>query len=126
MGCDIHMHVEVRQGRRWRHFANPSITRNYTLFALLARCGRESHIAPVANNRGMPRDASVEARWQWTRDLRFGYHSPTWLSLHEAREAAERFMALDGRNMWLYFDDFDVMAIDAADEDVRLVFWFDN
>ena len=127
MGCDIHMHIEVKVGRRWRHRASPHVTRNYTLFALLGRCGRDQHISPVADNRGMPRDASVESRWQWNKVKRTGdYHSPSWLSLQEVREAADRFKQIDGRDLWLYFDDFDHAEIDDADEDVRFVFWFDN
>jgi hypothetical protein len=124
MGCDIHMHVEVRDGRKWRTLATPRVTRNYSLFALMARCGR-TNLNPIVENRGIPLDAGVDVAWRWNKVRKTGdYHSPSWLLPEEVAEVAERFKAEDGRDFWLYFDDFDSKSL--RNQEWRLVFWFDN
>jgi len=62
MGCDIHMHIEVKHAGEWHHLACPAVTRHYAFFAHLARCGRCEDIDPVVENRGVPGDMSVVTR----------------------------------------------------------------
>lgn len=97
MGCDIHLIVEQRNGRKWKEvdFAE-FYDRSYITFAALADVRNRWEIVPVAPQKGFPKDCSVreeiespETLWGWGghTDRRpyanLGEHSFSWLSLAE-------------------------------------------
>jgi hypothetical protein len=102
MGCDIHMHIEVKYKGEWHHLGHPSVTRHYAFFAHFGPCGRAEDIEPIAPSRGVPDDMSVVTRIDWERCDGW-CHSASWI----------------GKDEITYLDD-------TPYEDVRLVFWFDN
>lgn len=36
MGCDIHLHTELKINGQWQHYSAPSISRDYHLFGRLS------------------------------------------------------------------------------------------
>lgn len=36
MGCDIHLHIEIKMNGLWRHYSMPHIERDYCLFGVMA------------------------------------------------------------------------------------------
>ena len=53
MGCDIHLHAEIKVNGKWEHYAHPHIRRDYRLFAKMASVrnapyGHPEHIAGAA------------------------------------------------------------------------------
>lgn len=59
MGCDIHLHQEVKIGGEWHHYREQSVSRNYALFAKMA--GVRNYgltVTPIDEPRGIPDDAT--------------------------------------------------------------------
>jgi hypothetical protein len=150
MGCDIHLHVEIKINGQWAHYNHPDISRNYRLFNKLA--GVRSYtdeITPISNPRGLPADCSATTRLDRSRWDSDG-HSDSWISAAEIAEL-ERWSRDDmgwvgalGRGWWMedtfgyffgnsyagwtqYPDDYTNARLrELGVEDVRFVFWFDN
>ena len=146
MGCDIHMHTEVKIDGQWHHYSYPSVNRNYSLFARLAdvRNGDgDDRIEPIAAPRGLPEDISALTRLdakKWEGDA----HSHSWLNAKEIEDLAEwvktelrrigwdipafwegdQFGYLFG-NFWSQFLKYR-SDYPKEIEDIRFVFWFDN
>jgi len=145
MGCDIHMHIEVKVESKWEHYAAPWVRRSYSLFEKLAGVRGEIENAIVAP-KGLPYDMSIITRKafeKWEEDA----HSESWLSLEEICKLEEW---LDDKNKndveyrWKIYDlERDVLNTFCEGysfagilrypeekpewiEDVRFVFWFDN
>lgn len=150
MGCDIHMFREVRRDGQWEclestyednhgsdeepdmllHLEDLAISRNYWLFGLLA-AGVRTEWEFSWQPRGIPEDASEAVRADhalWDSDA----HSASWLSLPEIREkAAELLILPDQKSAQCFAELADLQnqldwPTDAAPEDCRIVFWFDN
>lgn len=129
MGCDIHLHVEIKVGGKWLHYNAPDIDRNYRLFTKMAGVrARDNEINPIAQPRGLPPDASETTQWEAKRWELDG-HSHSYLTSAELTEL---------RN-WGLGDTFGYLCGSSLDgmmeyptsyppdlEDVRFVFWFDN
>lgn len=96
MGCDIHMHAEVRgsDGKwepvfpksphsYWDEDRYPRVYdgRNYRLFALLAGVRNDCGVTPIDLPRGKPDDLSEAYESEF--DSYFGDHSFSWLLLGE-------------------------------------------
>ena len=66
MGCDIHVHFEIKLNGKWEHYSNPSIDRNYELFAKMAdvRNDYENPIIPISFPKGLPKDLSVVTKFE--------------------------------------------------------------
>ena len=60
MGCDIHLHTEVKIGGVWLHYGCPDVNRNYCVFAKMAGVRNDAGygITPIAAPRGLPKDVS--------------------------------------------------------------------
>lgn len=137
MGCDIHLVLEVKDGRGWtglhsfaayRQNGNahrcfpPATTRNYTRFARLA--GVRGEGPPP---RGLPSDPS-DLTDMLTRQWGSDDHSHSWLPV---KDAAMIFMQTDNPES---LDDYakehpETHYFNVDDDQVdqyRLVFWFDN
>lgn len=147
MGCDIHLHTEIKINGQWIHHSEANVKRNYALFAKMA--GVRNHysfnILPISKPKGLPRDCSFLTRIiaeSWEGDA----HNHSWLGAKELYELEEfiktsekwfgencllwthyNFPYLNGNTFggfWEYPDSRIIAGIPI--EDVRFVFWFDN
>ena len=140
MGCDIHLHIEVKYRGKWELYSSPRVKRNYWLFEKMAgvRGEEENAIVPP---KGFPDDASplVQLSYkQWGETA----HTPSWLNQKEIGELQEALIQeygddLDhdleydilhcyafGNSFASYGHDEDSRVEDV--EEFRFVFWFDN
>lgn len=151
MGCDIHDFVEHRtpsgvwqchhalrneDGRTW--LDDLDIPRNYALFALLAGVRGEFDFS--FGERGFPEDASPPVRKEyetWASDA----HTPSYLTLRELKQKALELLLftnkqqLEVRNaqqaLRKLIEQLSNLGPEEdgpplSDEEIRLVFWFDN
>lgn len=148
MGCDIHLHIEIRVNGKWEHYGAPQVQRDYDLFALMAGVRNYSNSVPVAKPKGLPEDVSLLTEMHWKSSVD-DWHTPSWLDEEEIRELRKRYQQLyvepvSGSGHYLDYDlEFGVLGTyifgsrltdfkDFPDEHdmnydaVRLVFWFDN
>src|ERR1035438_5267987 len=88
MGCDIHLHTEVKINGTWEHHSVAHIDRNYELFSKMADCGRDGECAPLAPNRGIPADATSLTKFDCKIWSGCG-HSHSWLNATEIFELCE-------------------------------------
>lgn len=150
MGCDIHMFREVRRDGKWEcleetyeedygteeepemvaHLESLPVSRNYWLFGLLA-AGVRTEWEFSWDARGLPEDVSDVIKFdsdEWDCDG----HNHSWLSLIELKHKATELLILPGQEApqcgALLRDLLDKIEwpADAAPEDCRVVFWFDN
>lgn len=141
MGCDIHLHIEVKVNGKWEHWSAPNVNRSYRLFALMAGVRNYYEIAPVAQPKGFPEDASALTKFDyenWGADA----HSTSWLSgeeldlldsrLKETLQPDDQYMGLEGDvfHTYVFGNGFNVKKYPGdypvGVEDCRAVFWFDN
>ncbi len=136
MGCDIHLHVEVKIHGKWEHYNHPYIHRNYGLFCKMAGVRRDDESPePISEPRGLPDDLSVTAKFDddyWIGDG----HSHSWLSAEEAHEVQEWYERNDGADKhpplfgYVFGNDIGSGQVEDLKEsgltDCRIVFWFDN
>ncbi len=140
MGCDIHLHAEVKINGKWEHYNHPHISRNYGLFSKLAGVRGCGDADAIAEPRGLPGDISVSTRFdadQWGSDG----HSHSWLSATEAGEVQQwhEEACLERHHPplfgYLYGNSIDCYTVPDSDsarlrklgfQDARIVFWFDN
>jgi hypothetical protein len=141
------MFREVRREGKWESLETPyledegtederlyldslSLGRNYWLFGLLAR-GVRTEWEFSWDARGLPEDVSDVVKHdsdQWDCDG----HNHSWLSLIELKHKATELLILPGQEApqcgALLRDLIDKIEwpADAAPEDCRVVFWFDN
>lgn len=143
MGCDIHMHIEVQIDGAWEHYANPSVSRNYNLFAKMAKVRwDESDGEPIAANRGVPDDMSKITRLDYQNEGSDA-HSATWFGIVEIMQLENWLKKQDWGVLkndleygilktYLFGNSFSGLVRYPEDirikglEDVRFVFWFDN
>lgn len=140
MGCDIHVHTEVKINGKWEHVGNPTILRDYELFAKMAGVRqREPRIEPIAEPRGVPEDVSFLTKFDLEQDPG---HSASWLSGEEidaldewyrdiwTKRSPNQYHYIEEGFGFLFGNGWNVKAIseDFPDgvEDARWVFWFDN
>lgn len=144
MGCDIHLHTEVKIRGEWFHYGVPDVARNYQVFAKMAGVRNSGDIEPLALPRGMPHDTTLVTRLDfnfWGSDA----HSASWLSAEEITKL-KRWIKEDATHVslqyagnwfnenfgYLFLAPFDEFTDELKDqfpselEDVRFVFWFDD
>ena len=141
MGCDIHLHTELKINGAWHHFTNPNMIRDYAVFAKMANVRNDGTIPPISVPKGVPSDISEIT----ALDLAYGGndgHSHSWLNKDEIMELDRwlRTECIVGRpwelasywgfffnTYWSAFGDSECKHyIPQAIEDIRFVFWFDN
>ena len=89
MGCDIHIVAERFVDGKYEAvkdvaFAEgvaPFDWRSYGMFGFLADVRNYSDVTPIAAQRGLPHELSIEAQ----HFVDGGYHSHSWLSVEELR-----------------------------------------
>ena len=138
MGCDIHLHTEVKIDGKWYTYGTPNVRRNYDVFAKMANVRNgDGEIDPIAEPKGLPEDCSkvttVKAEY-WEADA----HPHSWLGAEEICELEEwyeeTFKHLKVPYAWAShlfgysWGGFSKYPEDNPEEieDVRFVFWFDN
>lgn len=135
MGCDIHIHAEVKINGSWQHYDQPCCDRNYLLFEKMAGVRGEAKNA-IAAPRGVPGDATEMTRFDSARWNGDG-HSHSWLSAEEIALLAEWWAREYPKDLWPKWDQwlfgnaysgFIKYPEDRQGgvEDVRFIFWFDN
>lgn len=143
MGCDIHLHSEIRINGVWHHYDIAHIRRNYDLFVLMAGVrAYSSDIETISQPRGLPDDVTFVTKFD--SDVVWGPdgHSHSWLSSEEVPKLF-KFVKEQGthRNSGLFWEhdetgylfgngyaEFKEYPNDYPKEleDYRWVFWFDN
>ncbi len=145
MGCDIHLHTEVKRNGVWLHHSEAKVSRNYALFAKMADVRNDFGIEPFLV-RGFPEDAT-ELTLLDKEKYGIDGHSHSWLNARqicilcdfiESHENPEDWFG-DDKLMWYYrnlpyfmgnrFDGFIKYPGDWKPygiEDVRFVFFFGN
>lgn len=138
MGCDIHVHAEIKIEGIWYHYSQPDIRRWYNLFTKLAnvRCYGEPESNPIAQDKGLPKDISlitaIEAK-HWDSDG----HSHSFMNAKEIKELhdwvdKQELKGMDYYNWchggWLFGNSWSMDSETLPKEvtDIRWVFWFDN
>lgn len=145
MGCDIHMHIELKINNVWEHYACPKVKRWYDLFGLLANV-RNEVIEPISKVKGLPNDISIITSLDY-KQMKGDAHSESYLNADEILKLSETlrkwetrdnvgFLAYDLENeilnTYLFGNSFawhkkyDDCHLPENVEDVRFVFWFDN
>jgi len=136
VGCDIHVHVEIKIKGEWHHYNHPDVDRNYQLFGRMA--GVRGTDEPIAELRGLPQDVTkataFDRQVHWGSDA----HSVSWLTAEEVGQLEEEmktvgyreadFGYLFGNHFYClkkYPEEFDRHR-DEGFDDARIVFWFDN
>ena len=149
MGCDIHLHTEVKINGKWHHYGCPSVSRSYLVFSKMANVRNNHGVDPIAEPRGIPSDATELTKFDCERWGCDG-HSHSWLSAEEIaalydyinedlelygcrfkhlkwwpEENFGYFFGNTWGGFWKYRNDPGSGTPDGV-EDVRFVFWFDN
>lgn len=139
MGTSIHMHIEVKDGSQWHHYASPHMYRDRTFFQLLANVYPGSQITPLSFERGLPEDISFVTRHDYKQDCEnYAVHHESWLSSSEIEELQQRLNEIY-RGTTKPFREYDLedhyfntmingnpVFLHQGWDDVRFIFWFDN
>lgn len=143
MGCDIHLHQEIKIDGKWEHYRACDVPRYYRLFYKMAGVRGMSRdgepVKPISSPRGVPDDVSVVTKVSLDRWKDDG-HSHSWLNAAEIAELEDWLreqMVGDAwkleRTYWgyLFGNSWGGFWKDRLDypeciEDIRFVFWFDN
>lgn len=137
MGASIHMHIEVRSGDTWHHYAAPHMFRNGIFFDLVA--GINGKLQPVVPPRGLPENLSFITRHDWEQDSKsYRLHHAGWLSAEELAELQERLKEVCGNSARSHLDydleegflhtyiNGNALTLHQGWNDLRFIFWFDN
>jgi len=136
MGCDIHLHIELKINGKWEHFASPRIDRDYNLFEKMAGVrGLEQNA--IVSPRGLPNDISTVTKIDVDRWGSDG-HSHSWFGVDEIEELSGWKKVGDPLDLeykilrtWLFGNSFSGFKKYRAEypkeiNDIRFVFWFDS
>lgn len=142
MGCDIHLHIEVKISGVWHHWASPYVKRDYQLFAKMAGVRNCGITDPISKPKGMPDNPTFTTEFECKRWGADG-HSHSWFGFTEIKELAVfvkndlrsgQWLSLEHHILngsWLCGNPFAGLKEYPNDypkeiEDVRFIFWFDN
>jgi hypothetical protein len=141
MGCNIHLHIEIKIEGQWEHYGCPFMPRDYVLYGKMAGV-RAEDIDPICPPKGFPTDATFITKIDYYRDY---HHHASWFNIEEIRElelwfnqraidAAKDFLWYPGASWFLYLEQMTGYLFGNGFykseahgiQDVRFVFWFDN
>lgn len=134
MGCDIHAHVERKKKSEvadlWEDRGKMYIGRSYHLFSLLAGVGNGNGVTPISEPRGLPDNVSGSFVG-YSNDYGNDGHSHSHVTLKELKEydRPERYGSrYEKYDFFAYLiDEMEKARLEnQTDDDVRLVFFFDN
>ena len=142
MGCDIHLHIEIKLDNKWEHYSTPKIDRNYALFEKMAGVRSSGSISPICNPKGLPKDATLLTLLDYSTFRGYG-HSASWLDENEIMILEDYIKDVLGKdlehnilNIYFFGNSFtskfrfpeETYYKDIMDRisSVRFVFWFDN
>lgn len=137
MGCDIHMHFEIKVNGEWHHYGPARFSKNYAVFARMANVRNSTGVEPISKPRGLPDDCTFSTKLDsdhWGVDG----HSHSYLSSKEFIDLCEWAQSLafvqsslfaeigdlygnSWEGFYEYREDYPKFV-----EDYRVVFWFDN
>jgi len=136
MGCDIHLHIEMKVEGKWLHYGCPAIDRDYALFAKMADVRNYGNITPISKARGFPNDGVSKLTAVCFEYEKPDAHSISWLNKKEIDVLTEwydrRFKEHVKWGCWnhhgikSYLCGNNITSEVKGIDDVRLVFWFDN
>lgn len=137
MGCDIHVHVEIRYKGEWVHYAAPRVSRWYRLFGVMAGV-RDTEETPIVEPKGLPDDMSVVTKIDWEL-CKNDWHTPSWFNEEEIMRLEDwlrdhdKTLEYDVLGSYFYGNCFvgwkrygEMESAPEGIDGVRLVFWFDN
>ena len=138
MGCDIHIHTEVKINGEWHHYSIPDVSRNYHLFAKMVGVRNYNNtIDPISPPKGIPQDATFLTKYDaeaWGIDG----HSHSYLVPNEIQELNDfvkddmdtNLFFLEGVFGYLFGNSWNLTTSPNDSrkdvEDFRFIFWFDN
>ena len=147
MGCDLHLHIEVKIEDEWHHLNHLEPKRNYAMFAKMAGVRNDSTgETPLALPRGLPGDATKltlidSAAWgsdghshswldwmevEWLNEFCNGELKPMgWSAISQF----EGWLTNSPSGLYLFGDGWRAGNEGAEARgitDLRFVFWFDN
>jgi len=141
MGCDIHLHTEVKIDGKWHHYSCPNIMRRYGLFAMLADVRNGGDVTPISQPRGLPIDVTELTKYDsdhWGPDA----HSHSWIGAEEILLVCNTMNArVEPQRTWMTWEDEEIGYLFGNTwsgfskypqdrqrhlQDIRWVFWFDN
>jgi hypothetical protein len=140
MGCDIHLHTEIKIKGQWHTYGSPNVERWYALFTKMAGVRNAEGIEPISAPKGFPKDAATITKFNYEK-WKGSSHSASWLDSKEIAElemwVERQFKERQGHwyaeKLWGYlmgsgWGSFALYVSDRPEgvEDVRFVFWFDN
>lgn len=137
MGCDVHLHVEVKIKGTWYHYAAPRVERLYVVFAMMGPCGRAPEVEPISQSKGLPETATPLTRLDY-EDYGQEAHGASWLGVEELDLLRKRIKdyfgdqynclrhGLEHGIFRTYLQGGSLTRIEDPYEDLRVVFWFDN
>jgi len=140
MGCDIHFHIELKDGNEiWHHYAAPDIDRRYGMFGLLAgvRCHDMRPIKDTDDK--LPEDVTLVTKEDYRR-LGDCTHSLRVFKMKHIQELYNRQDELrfyfeskhydidvDFLKTFLFGNSFNNFTLkETVFTDIRFIFWFDN
>jgi len=139
MGCDIHMHTEIKVNGKWLHFSQPRLERDYEMFGWLAGVRRDGTCL-FGEPKGVPDDASDTTALCFREDgERCGAHTPSWIGAEEIERFYAKRKERDPKDFsweheqmgYLFGNGWDWWRREPTSypkciQDIRWVFWFDN
>jgi hypothetical protein len=134
MGCDIHLHSEIKINGKWEHYSAIEVDRDYMLFGLMAGV-RDSKVTPICQPQGLPDNLSVVTKLDYER-MKDDAHSMSYYNstlIYELEKAIEdnREFLFNSKFGYLFGNAYGQFINYPNDypeeiEDIRFVFWFDN
>lgn len=145
MGCDIHLHTEVKIDGIWHHYSCPDMIRDYRVFRKMADVRNfASEVEPLAEPRGFPPGTTFLTRFDYNRWADTS-HSASWLSAEEIVQLTKYIkeeVCPENAHDWcaknlgsffglawgscLKYRGEPAMGIPKEVDDMRFVFWFDD
>jgi len=137
MGCNIHGYLEVREypdskTPSWKATYEIQYDRSYRFYAVLAGVRNGTVLQPISKPKGLPHDVSRGAKYESEQMGRDG-HSHSYLNAQELRDydwtrpigdqpIIEQIPVVHRALLLLVR----YCAKHYGEENVRIVFWFDN
>jgi hypothetical protein len=122
MGCDIHGVIQAKPNDVWVTVGILPGLRDYRSFSRLANVRNDRDITPISEPRGLPEGFVVDNSHVYDLngiDIWLGDHSHSWLLVSEITSCQYDYSLIK--------QIIDItMHIELCDEDIRIVFGFDN